>query len=112
MNASTFAAALSLVLAACAAQGDRGGHTAEKPLLIAPEVWSGYESYAKLRRPGAFAVSADGNAYGYSYCPDDRCWNEMSESRNLALSSCTQAGGRNCLIFAFGGDIRVPYKVR
>jgi hypothetical protein len=98
----------SLVLAAGLG---RQPSAADDVLVISPQVFEYYEkTYLKNKRPGAMAVSADGLSAGYSYCPDYRCKLNPS-ARNLALRSCTKAGGRDCQIFAVGRDIVVDYRV-
>lgn len=78
-------------------------------LVIHPSVWAGYQEYDKLHRPGAFAVSRDGSTYGYSYCPEARC--TFNTAKKIALESCTEGGGVDCLVFAVQRDIKVAYHV-
>lgn len=82
---------------------------AEKSLVLHPPVWEAYQEYADLQRPGAFAVSRDGSVYGYSYCPEVRC--KFHTTKKVALESCVENGGADCVIFAFQRDIRVEYSV-
>lgn len=79
----------------------------DRPLILHPVVWEAYQEYAALFRPGAFAVSRDGSIYGYSYCPDVRC--KAHTSKKIALESCEESGGENCLVFAFQREIKVAY---
>jgi hypothetical protein len=83
---------------------------ADEVVLIAPQVWQGFEDYKRQKQPKIFAVSADGLTYGYSYCPEYRC-RLTPDARSLALASCAKSGGRACFVFAVGTDIEVPYKV-
>jgi hypothetical protein len=67
---------------------------ADEVLVISSQVLEYYEdTYLRNKRPGAMAVSADGLYVGYSYCPDYRCRLNPS-ARDLAMRSCTKAGGR------------------
>ncbi len=83
---------------------------ADEVLFIAPEVWQGFQEYKRYKHPKVFAVSANGLAYGYSYCPDYRC-KLTPDARTLALNSCVQGGGKACRVFAVGTDIKVQYKI-
>ncbi len=112
MKTSMLAAGVFLVLAGCAGPGGRASNTAEAPLLISPQVWAYFQAYTRERQPMAFAVSADGNHAGYSYCPEMRCFNQFASAGPLALGSCTTNGGKDCRIFASGTRIRVAYQVR
>lgn len=87
-----------------AARADEGG-----PLVIYPYVWEGFEDYSALKNPSAFAVSRDGSVYGYSYCPDRRC--RAHRSKIIALQSCEESGGVDCVIFAVKREIVADYHV-
>lgn len=100
------AAGLACLLAAF---GQAPGAAAEETLVLHPATWEGYQEYLKLLRPGAFAVSRDGSVYGYSYCPEARC--KFNSGKKVAISSCEESGGEDCVIFAFQGDIKLPYSV-
>jgi hypothetical protein len=99
-------AALTCLLAMSGPGPARGQ---ELPLLLHPFVWEGFEEYAGLRNPSAFAVSRDGSEYGYSFCPERRC--KFNTGQKVALDSCEESGGEDCIIFAVKQDIRVPYEV-
>lgn len=92
-----------------AAFGRVPGSAAEEPLVLHPSTWEAYQEYLKLLRPGAFAVSRDGSVYGYSYCPEARC--KFNTGKKVALQSCEESGGEDCVIFAFQGEIKLPYSV-
>jgi hypothetical protein len=81
----------------------------EAPVVLHPFVWEGYQEYSDLRHPSAFAVSRDGSAYGYSYCPERRC--KFNTDKKVALESCAENGGEDCMIFAIERDIQVAYQV-
>lgn len=81
---------------------------ADGALVIYPSVWAAYQEYDKMLRPGAFAVARDGSIYGYSYC-EVRC--TFNTSKKVALKSCAQGGGVDCVIFAVQRDIKVAYRV-
>jgi hypothetical protein len=81
----------------------------EAPVVLYPFVWEGYQEYSALRHPSAFAVSRDGSVYGYSYCPERRC--KFNRDKKVALESCAENGGEDCMIFAIERDIQVAYQV-
>jgi len=84
-----------------------GGDT----LMVSPEVNAFFNgAYRNLNPPRAIAVSADGFHFGYSYCPDHRCY-MVPSARDLAMQACAQAGGLRCRIFAVDDDIQVEYRV-
>jgi hypothetical protein len=83
----------------------------EQELIISPEIWKTFENdYLTKKRPGAFAVSADGSVVGYSYCSEYRC-KLVPSARQIALDACARAGGKSCRIFAVGEDIKVKYRI-
>lgn len=96
-------AALGVGAIAGAARAD------EAPIVLYPFVWEGYQEYSKLRHPSAFAVSRDGSTYGYSYCAETRC--KFNTDKKVALESCAESGGEDCVIFAVKRDIQVAYHV-
>jgi hypothetical protein len=81
----------------------------ETPVVLYPFVWEGYQEYSGLSHPSAFAVSRDGSTYGYSYCPERRC--KFNRDKKVALESCAENGGEDCMIFAIKRDIQVAYQV-
>jgi hypothetical protein len=81
---------------------------------IAKAIWQDYEAYhAKLHGTGrgAFAVSVDGNADGYSWCPDgaDGCIAGKTYE-GVALDGCRHSG-LVCRLFDERGTIVVPYEI-
>ena len=96
-----------MLAAAAAPPAIAGGDT----LMISPEVNAFFNgAYENLNPPRAIAVSADGFHFGYSYCPDHRCY-MIPSARNLAMQACAQAGGLRCRIFAVDDDLQVEYRV-
>jgi hypothetical protein len=85
---------------------------AKQPITKA--VWQDFQAFqekASRHASGAFAVSTDGKADGYSWCPDDadRCIaGETFEG--MALDGCRQSG-LPCRLFYDNGGILVPYEV-
>ena len=113
MRTIFLASALCVGLAACTTDGGRtSSGDPQEALTISPRVWALYKAYTKLYKPLYFAVSADGNVAGGSYCSDRRCVAEMTEGRRGALDNCAQNGGAGCRIFAQGTDISVRYTVQ
>jgi hypothetical protein len=87
------------------------GMSDENVLRISPEIIQFYNgAYRSLKSPRAIAIADDGFHFGYSYCPEHRCYINPTAS-NLAMQACTQSGGHGCRVFAVDDDIRVPYEV-
>lgn len=97
------------LLSGVIAPGTASATDGKRPIVLFPDVWEAYQEYSNLMRPGAFAVSNDGSVYGYSYCPEIRC--VFNTSKKVALKSCEESGGTDCVIFAYERDIKLPYRV-
>jgi hypothetical protein len=102
---------IGLALAACSG-GSGQGLTAEAPLVVSKQVWAWYQGYLHLGMPGAFAVSRDGKRAQGVYC-DDSLW--ATAPRPCQDGRISQearvACGDDCVIFAEGTTIIVPYRV-
>jgi len=95
---------MALTATACTPQ-----HYGQGPITLSPQVQAGFEDYK--RNPITtldFAVSLDGEAYGYSYCPADHCsGNEI----RIAIDACEQSARARgsvqptCKTFAVGHRI-------
>ena len=106
MRAGAIGAAFALtILAASPAIADNDA------LLVSQEVMQFYNgAYQRLKSPRAIAVAEDGFHFGYSYCPEYRCYMNPT-ARSLALQACAKAGGRGCRVFAIDDEIQVSYQV-
>lgn len=111
------AAMSALLLAGCATAFKSvyekpGGKT----LLVSKNDWAGYQEYlGKIgsTRTGAFAVAVyQGTSDGWasSWCPGDVCYGGQNPA-NEAMSSCRQAAGADCVLFAHNNTILVNYKI-
>jgi len=81
---------------------------------VAKEIWQDYQGYKEKihgNGQGAFAISVDGRADGYSWCPDgaDRCLTGKTVEGE-AMDGCRHSG-LDCRIFDEHGAIIVPYEV-
>ncbi len=104
-RSATCTALIVAVLAASPAVAD------EAVLVVSPKVIEFYNgAYKGLKRPRAIAVAADGLHFGYSYCPEYRCY-IVPSARDLAMQACVKAGGQGCRVFAVDDDIKVGYRV-
>lgn len=93
------ALAASPALAACAGMSSAGSG----PITLSPEVQAYYAEYRALNRPLAFAVSADGRAAAYNYCPEGDC---LGNEVNAALEGCRErSSGEECFIYDIGGRV-------
>jgi len=105
LRSATCAALAVAVIAASPALAD------EAVLVVSPKVIDFYNgAYKGLKPPRAIAVAADGLHFGYSYCPEYRCY-IIPSARDLAMQACVKAGGQGCRVFAVDDDIEVNYRV-
>ena len=78
----------------------------EEVIKVSPEIMESFEKYKRARKPLAFAVSRDGRRAHGIVCPDQRC--VVKNYKQLAV----QRSGKDCVVFAVGVVIMVPYEVR
>jgi hypothetical protein len=101
--------ALALVLSVALSSGAR----AEK-YYINHDVWGWYQQYLHAigngTKPGAFAISKDGQSAFYSWCEETRCIAGPSYSQT-ALNSCEREYGKDCVVFAVRDEIKVEYEI-
>jgi hypothetical protein len=87
--------------------------TAEK-YFIDGQVWGWYQQYLRNigngNKPGAFAISKDGQGAFYSWCQDIRCVAGTTYSHD-AVSGCERHFETECVVFAVRDDIKVEYEV-
>lgn len=93
-------------LAVMLSAGGSRADDAEEVIKLHPGVWEGFERYKKARKPLAFAVSRDGRRSHGIVCPDQRC--VVKNYKQLAVQRC----GKDCVVFAVGVVIMVPYEVQ
>jgi hypothetical protein len=105
LRSAMCAALFGLVAGASPAVAD------EAVLAVSPKVIEFYNgAYKNLKPPRAIAVAADGLHFGYSYCPEYRCY-IVPSARDLAMQACVKAGGQGCRVFAVDDDIKIGYRV-
>lgn len=102
----------SLFLVGCAAAGPPLAPGEKQQ--VAKAVWQDYQGYKEKihgNGQGAFAITLDGRADGYSWCPDgaDRCLTGKTVG-GVAMDGCHQSG-LECRIFDDHGTILVPYEI-
>lgn len=103
---------IGLMSAACSTNGSGQPVTAEAPLVISKGVWAGYQQYVRLSMPGAFAVSRDGRRAQGVYCEDSLWMTAPRPCQDGRISQQARvACGEDCVIFAEGTSIIVPYRV-
>lgn len=86
---------VSLVLAGCQSLVGEG------PITFSPQTAAIYQHYLGQEYPAKFAVSEDGKASSYLYCP----WNYVTHCNGApdtrVIANCEKrSGGKPCLIFA------------
>ncbi|HWA46697.1 MAG TPA: hypothetical protein VG742_00415, partial [Dongiaceae bacterium] len=105
---SAFAVALASIMVLPAAS------SAEEKYIISAETWSYYQEYlGNIKnglRPGAYAISTDGNSSYYVWCRETQCMPGATYSQE-ALNGCERETGSDCVVFAVRDDIRVDYEV-
>ncbi len=82
------AAALLLTLVSVAPPALADGAIGEGTLHLHPSVMQAYAKFKSTYNPTYFAVSTNGLAYGYVYCPDQACM--AGDNRAAAIRSCSQ----------------------
>ena len=101
---------LGLMSAACSSSGPPV--TEEAPLVISKGVWAGYQQYVQLGMPGAFAISRDGRRAQGVYCNDSGWATAPRPCQDGRISQEARVlCGDDCVIFAEGTTIIVPYRV-
>ena len=81
------AVAAALLIAACQPQEGRVNLQADEKIQVAESVWDHYQEYLQTvgSARGAFAVSEDGRASAYSYCPVvSGCWSNINWRRRTS----------------------------
>ncbi len=91
-------------LVACQTSGAIHQDAGSGPISLSPSVKIAFESYKELEGWGFFAVSTDGQHYGYGGCVSlGACY---SDGDMAALRRCRQrSGGVPCKIYADGPNI-------
>lgn len=89
-----------LLLASCALEPDAGNG----PIILSERVEAGFEKYKGEQDPRYFAVSLNGQQYGYSACSGPKC---LRDGQNIALEKCQARVSElmSCKIFAHGQEI-------
>ncbi|WP_374379869.1 hypothetical protein [Dongia sp.] len=97
-----------LLLSACVAPDEKPVGT----MTVSNRTWGSFQEYLGRigsNHPGAFAIGKDGDGSYYIWCADVLCAGGPTYKRD-ALKGCERYG-IDCVIFAFGRDILVPYKL-
>lgn len=103
---------LVMLLAAACTSGAANTVQTSEQITISKDVWSKYQKYltrVRSSHPGAFAVSKDGKYADYVWCSDMACIGQGY--KNEALGYCERLSSMDCIVFAFGDDILVNYKI-
>lgn len=88
-----------VALAGCAFESVRGSG----PISLSERVQEGFERYKNEDNPKHFAISLDGEDYGYSHCSDFKC---RPGGQKVALDSCNErADGKPCKLYASGRTV-------
>lgn len=86
----------ALLAAACAPELPIG----EGPIELSPAVQEGFTDFQRANEPLYFAISTDGETYGYITCTSPAPCNP-ADARGTALQLCEQAAnGVSCRIYA------------
>src|SRR5262245_21358179 len=84
------------------------GHAVAETYRIDGKVWGWYQQYLRSigigNRPGAFAITTDGEGAFYSWCQDIRCAAGLTYSQD-ALNNCEREFERHCTLFAVRDEI-------
>lgn len=92
---------IAALLAACARPTEEPG---TGPLKVSERVAVAFEKYKQEAIPVAFAVSVDGKAYNYFFCPGRPC--DTKRANLKALNGCERSSqGVACRLLARGKEI-------
>jgi hypothetical protein len=100
----TLLLALCIALSLSACETDAEG----PPPTFSPAVQASFEQYMGTLNPALFAVSTDGRAAWWSYCPAhaDGCLETGPGSKADVLNRCEkESGGVPCHVYAVGRRI-------
>jgi hypothetical protein len=93
-------AVVALMLAGCVPVTNFYG---QGPIKLSENVRSGFAKYEARDDPRFFAVSADGNNFGYSFCRKDGSCRDWEVLVDIALIGCKKrSAGEPCYIYARG----------
>jgi hypothetical protein len=87
---------------------------AETKYIINHGVWGGYQEYLNTighTKAGAFAITADGGNYYYTWCPSLHCLGGVSWGHSTK-SKCEAEYDVDCVVFAVRRDIRLEYEIQ
>lgn len=70
-------------------------------IRLSPDAETAYEAFLSDSTMAVFAVSKDGDAWGYSFCRDFYDCRHHN-ARKVALDSCGEFG-RNCVVYDVKG---------
>jgi len=71
------------------------------PITLSPYVEQAFAEYRSQQKPRYFAVSADGEAYFYSFCKSSRC---LRQVKTKVISKCESfSNGVPCKIYGSQG---------
>jgi hypothetical protein len=88
-----------MTLVGCGFESVRGSG----PISLSERVEQAFERYKNEDNPKHFAISLDGEDYGFSICPDFKC---SPEGQKVALDSCTKrSNGKVCKLYASGRSV-------
>jgi hypothetical protein len=103
-----------LVLALAALLAVESRSAVAETYQIDGKVWGWYQQYLRNIgngiKPGAFAITKDGQSAYYSWCQDIRCVAGPSYSHD-AVENCQRQFGADCVVFAIRDEIQVDYEV-
>lgn len=91
----------SLMLAGCNAVVDPA--VGQGPITLSAHAEKAFAEYQALQKPRYFAVSADGEAYYYSFCGESRC---LRQVKTKVIDKCeSYSNGVPCKIYGSQGAI-------
>jgi uncharacterized protein RhaS with RHS repeats len=93
--------AVCMMLAGCADMIDSS--VGKGPITLSADAEQAFAEYQAKRTPRYFAVSADGEAYYYSYCDSGRC---LRQVKTKVIERCESfSDGVPCKIYGSQGNI-------
>ncbi len=99
LNTRRFASPLCPVLAALLWH-PADGQSEQQPVTVTAEVRAAYQAFQQYREPLFFAISTDGQAFGFNFCPTPRPCRRATARANAIRLCERNSGGTPCQVYA------------
>ena len=76
------------------------GQAEQQPITVTAEARAAYQTFQQYREPLFFAISTDGQAFGFNFCPTPRPCRRATARANAIRLCERNSGGTTCQIYA------------